>query len=74
MALPTDAAVARPCTLSARARFAIELLNEEGVAATPGIDFGRNRTARHLRFAFTRPQAELEEALRRIRRFCARRS
>jgi aspartate/methionine/tyrosine aminotransferase len=54
-------------------RFALELLEEEGVAATPGIDFGRNLTARHIRFAFTRPLAELEEAVRRIRRFCARR-
>ncbi|MDH5220461.1 MAG: aminotransferase class I/II-fold pyridoxal phosphate-dependent enzyme, partial [Betaproteobacteria bacterium] len=54
-------------------RFALELLEAEGVAATPGLDFGSNDTARYVRFAFTRPQPELEEAAARIARFCAAR-
>ncbi|OAI51176.1 aminotransferase [Betaproteobacteria bacterium SCGC AG-212-J23] len=52
-------------------RFCLELLNQEAVAATPGIDFGANGTARCVRFAYTRPRPELEEAAARIRRFAA---
>jgi aspartate/methionine/tyrosine aminotransferase len=52
-------------------RFCLELLEREAVAATPGIDFGANGTARCVRFAYTRPRPELEEAAARIRRFAA---
>jgi aspartate/methionine/tyrosine aminotransferase len=52
-------------------RFCLELLEREAVATTPGIDFGSNGTARCVRFAYTRPRAELEEAAGRIRRFAA---
>jgi aspartate/methionine/tyrosine aminotransferase len=52
-------------------RFCLELLNQEAVAATPGIDFGANGTGRCVRFAYTRPRPELEEAAARIRRFAA---
>jgi aspartate/methionine/tyrosine aminotransferase len=52
-------------------RFCLELLQQEGVAATPGIDFGANGTARCVRFAYTRPRPELEDAAARIRRFAA---
>ena len=54
-------------------RFALELLEAEAVAATPGADFGANGTERFVRFAYTRGMTELEEAAERIRRFCARR-
>jgi aspartate/methionine/tyrosine aminotransferase len=54
-------------------RFALELLEGEAVAATPGIDFGANDTRRSMRFAYTRDLGELEEAARRIARFCAAR-
>jgi len=57
-------------SLDARA-FALELLEEEAVAATPGVDFGHNATQHYLRFAYTRGVAELEEAARRLARFCA---
>lgn len=53
-------------------RFALELLEREAVAATPGADFGAHGTARCLRFAYTRGMTELEEAGARIARFCAR--
>ena len=49
--------------------FALELLQKEAVAATPGIDFGANGTGRFVRFAYTRSMGDLEEAARRIKRF-----
>ncbi|HUQ25789.1 MAG TPA: aminotransferase class I/II-fold pyridoxal phosphate-dependent enzyme [Burkholderiales bacterium] len=52
-------------------RFCLELLNQEAVAATPGIDFGANGTGHCVRFAYTRPRPELEDAAARIRRFAA---
>jgi len=54
-------------------RFALEMLEEAGVAATPGVDFGANGTQHCLRFAYTRGLADLEEAAERIARFCAAR-
>jgi aspartate/methionine/tyrosine aminotransferase len=52
-------------------RFALGLLEREGVAATPGIDFGANQTSRHVRFAYTRGLPDLEEAAAGVRRFAA---
>jgi aspartate/methionine/tyrosine aminotransferase len=54
-------------------RFALEMLEDAGVAATPGLDFGANGTQHCLRFAYTRGLADLEEAAARIARFCAAR-
>ncbi len=51
--------------------FCLALLDKEGVAATPGVDFGANATERHVRFAYTRSMADLEEGAERIRRFAA---
>ena len=51
-------------------RFALELLEREAVAATPGTDFGANRTRDFVRFAYTRAMADLEEAAARLARFC----
>jgi aspartate/methionine/tyrosine aminotransferase len=53
--------------------FALQLLEREGVAATPGVDFGAHGTAHCLRFAYTRELADLEEGAARIARFCAAR-
>ena len=52
-------------------RFALRMLEEAGVAATPGLDFGANGTQGCLRFAYTRGLAELEEAAARIAGYCA---
>jgi aspartate/methionine/tyrosine aminotransferase len=52
-------------------KFTRELLEREGVAATPGVDFGTNGTERFVRFAYTRSLAELEAAAAGIRRFAA---
>jgi aspartate/methionine/tyrosine aminotransferase len=53
-------------------RFALELLEREGVAATPGVDFGSNGTKRCVRFAYTRGMDDLKDAARRLARFCNR--
>jgi aspartate/methionine/tyrosine aminotransferase len=53
-------------------RFALGLLEHEGVAATPGVDFGSNGTKRCVRFAYTRGMDDLKEAARRLARFCNR--
>jgi aspartate/methionine/tyrosine aminotransferase len=54
--------------------FAMELLEEAGVALTPGIDFGSHRAERHLRFAYTCSMPELEEGVERLARRLARRA
>jgi len=51
-------------------RFAFDLLEREGVAATPGIDFGSNQAKRYVRFAYTQGMADLEEAALRLKRYC----
>lgn len=52
--------------------FATRLLEEAGVAATPGMDFGKHQASRHMRFAYTVNEERLEEGLRRIARFIGR--
>lgn len=47
-------------------QFATELLEQAGVAVTPGIDFGIHHPQKHLRFAYTTSLEQLEEAIRRI--------
>ena len=42
------------------------LLEEAGVAVTPGADFGENEARRHLRFAYTTDLERLAEGVRRI--------
>ena len=49
--------------------FTLRLLEEAGVAVTPGVDFGRYRAAQHVRFAYTTALAELEQGVTRIKRF-----
>jgi len=46
-----------------------KLLEEEGVAVTPGIDFGEFEASTHVRFAYTRSVDELKRAMCRITRF-----
>jgi aspartate/methionine/tyrosine aminotransferase len=52
--------------------FALELLQEAGVAITPGIDFGRHLAREHVRFAYTRPVERLREGVRRIGTYLGR--
>ena len=42
------------------------LLETQGVAVTPGIDFGEQQAGDYVRFAYTRPLEQLETAVKRI--------
>ncbi len=53
-------------------QLATRLLEEAGVAATPGLDFGQHQPERHMRFAYTTDQARLEEAVARLGRYLGR--
>jgi aspartate/methionine/tyrosine aminotransferase len=49
-------------------QFALRVLEEAGVAITPGLDFGSNRQEHHVRFAYTRSLEDLEEGVESIAR------
>lgn len=77
------AVVARPegafylycdCSAVAGDSFALarELLEEAGVAATPGLDFGANAPEKYIRFAYTTGVDRLAEAVERLRRHFGR--
>ena len=51
------------------AAFCADLLRHEGVALTPGVDFGRHLADRQVRFAYTTSLDRLEIGVERIRRF-----
>ena len=53
-------------------RFCREVLQGCGVAFTPGIDFGVNRAAQHVRLAYTIEQAKLADGVARLSRFLGR--
>ncbi|NNG11966.1 MAG: pyridoxal phosphate-dependent aminotransferase [Halobacteria archaeon] len=50
-------------------RFSKQLLEEAGVAITPGIDFGTHRPERHVRLAYTTSLENLQEGVRRLREY-----
>ncbi|HWR76399.1 MAG TPA: pyridoxal phosphate-dependent aminotransferase [Thiobacillus sp.] len=54
------------------AQFAQALLEQVGVAVTPGLDFGQHQPQRFLRIAYTQPLPRLVEAIARIDGFLAR--
>lgn len=49
--------------------FGQRLLEQAGVAITPGLDFGDNHPERYVRFAYTTSLEQLEEGVRRLRAF-----
>ena len=51
--------------------FCRRLLEEAGVAVTPGKDFGHNNPQHHLRFAYTTSLERLQEGVNRIEKFLA---
>jgi aspartate/methionine/tyrosine aminotransferase len=53
--------------------FAREILNEAGVAVTPGLDFDPARGHQTLRFSYARATADIAEGLERLRVFMNRR-
>lgn len=50
-------------------RFALDLLAAQGVAVTPGKDFGLYHADRMLRFAYTTSIARMSTAMHRLKRF-----
>ena len=48
--------------------FCLSLLEEHGVAVTPGLDFGRHHASEHLRFSYTTGMDRLELAVERLAR------
>lgn len=48
--------------------FCLQLLEEHGVALTPGVDFGRFEAGKHLRFSYTTGMDRLELAVERLSR------
>lgn len=51
--------------------FCLRLLEEHGVALTPGIDFGHLRANEHIRFSYATSMERLEEAVTRLARVLA---
>ena len=49
--------------------FSSRLLEEAGVAITPGIDFGINQPETHVRFAYTTSLENLQEGVRRLQAY-----
>lgn len=56
----------RPLGLDSRA-MANHLLEDAGVATTPGLDFGNQDPGRYLRLAYTTDEGRIAEAIERIR-------
>lgn len=52
--------------------FARRILDEAGVAVTPGLDFDPQRGATTLRFSYARSTADIAEGLRRLQAFMSR--
>ncbi len=50
-------------------QFAETLLEQVGIAVTPGLDFGSNQAEKHLRFAYTTSMERLEEGIRRLKNY-----
>jgi aspartate/methionine/tyrosine aminotransferase len=53
-------------------QFAKDLLEAEGVAVTPGKDFGHNQAEKHIRFAYTASIDRMAAAITRLERFICR--
>ena len=51
-------------------QFCSQLLEEHGIALTPGTDFGRHQAEQHVRFAYTTSMEALEQTVDRLRAFC----
>jgi aspartate/methionine/tyrosine aminotransferase len=52
-------------------KFCMQLLEEHGVALTPGVDFGHHLANEHLRFSYTTGMDRLELAVERLARVLA---
>jgi len=52
-------------------QFSKDILDQAGVAVTPGLDFDPQRGASWLRFSYARSTADIEEGMRRLAAFMA---
>jgi len=52
--------------------FCWDVLENAGVAITPGLDFGDNDPRHHVRFSYPKPVPVLEEGVRRLRDYLGR--
>jgi len=50
-------------------QFVTELLEQAGVAITPGVDFGSYNASKYVRFAYTTGMDNLKEGIARIKKF-----
>jgi len=50
-------------------QFVTELLEQAGVAITPGVDFGNHNASKYVRFAYTTGMDNLKEGIARIKKF-----
>lgn len=74
---PADGAFYLYCDVSSLTNdshaFARAMLEETGVAATPGIDFDAERGKRFIRFSYAGKREDIEEAVRRLKRWSGQR-
>lgn len=52
-------------------QFCLDLLEQHGIAITPGLDFGRYRANEHVRFAYTTSMEQLHKGVERLRKVLA---
>jgi aspartate/methionine/tyrosine aminotransferase len=52
-------------------QFCLDLLEQHGIALTPGLDFGQHRAKEHLRFSYTTSMDRLELAVERLAKVLA---
>lgn len=50
-------------------QFARQLLEEQGVAVTPGKDFGCNESDKYIRFSYTTTRERIAEAMQRLEQY-----
>jgi aspartate/methionine/tyrosine aminotransferase len=50
-------------------KFCLDLLETDGVVVAPGIDFGDNQAAAHVRFSYFKPIPVLAEGVRRLQNY-----
>jgi len=50
-------------------QFAQQLLEEQGVAVTPGKDFGCNESDKYIRFSYTTTRERIAEAIQRLEQY-----
>ena len=49
-------------------QFCMDLLEQHGIAITPGADFGHNQASSYVRFSYTTGLERIEEAVARLQR------